>query len=302
MSNFSKKCPSCSKEIKYTTKGALTLSIKRNCRCKSCVMKERVKDPNDGLGAKKGKENTFFGKKHSPEAINKIKQTKLKNKDSHLYYTKEYKEKMSFQNSGSKNPMYGKSLKSIWLKKYGEEETLKRIEAKRKKVSKAMSGKNNPQYGKAAPKKSGNGWNGWYKKFFFRSLRELSYVIKYLEKENLKWVTGESLRIPYLNYKKQRRTYSPDFIIEEKLIVEIKPIKLHNSPDVVSKKNAMIEYCESRNMEYKIIDWELISVEELDSLVLNGDVTLTDRTKKKLEEYKNKCIKIKLPQENYAFT
>jgi hypothetical protein len=292
MSDFSKKCPSCEKEMKYTIKSSLMLSIKKNSRCKSCVMKERVNDPNDGLGAKKGKENSFFGKKHSSETINKIKETKLKNKDSHLYYTKEYKDKMSFKNSGDKNPMYGKSLQSLWLKKYGEQETLKRIEAKRKKVSKAMSGKNNPQYGKASPKKSGNGWNGWYKKFFFRSLRELSYIVNHLEKYNLRWVTGESLRIPYVNYKKEKRTYSPDFIIEDNLIIEIKPIKLHNTPDVVSKKNAMIKYCETKNMEYKIIDFELIPIEKLEDLISKGDVTLTDRTKKKLEEYKTRCIKI----------
>ncbi|MBR4316812.1 MAG: hypothetical protein IKP65_07630 [Alphaproteobacteria bacterium] len=41
----------------------------------------------------------------------------------------------------------------------------------KKKYSEKSKGKNNPMYGKPAPKGSGNGVSGWYKGWFFRSLR-----------------------------------------------------------------------------------------------------------------------------------
>ena len=32
-------------------------------------------------------------------------------------------------------------------------------------------------YGRFSPRGSGNGWSGWYKEWYFRSLLELSYMI-----------------------------------------------------------------------------------------------------------------------------
>jgi hypothetical protein len=47
------------------------------------------------------------------------------------------------------------------------------------------SGSKNKMYGKPSPQGSGNGWSGWYKGWYFRSLIELSYMVNVIEK---KWM------------------------------------------------------------------------------------------------------------------
>ena len=44
------------------------------------------------------------------------------------------------------------------------------------KISNASKGKNNPMYGKPSPQGSGNGWSGWYKGIYFRSLLYSSFM------------------------------------------------------------------------------------------------------------------------------
>lgn len=48
--------------------------------------------------------------------------------------------------AGKKNPMYGKSVYSVWLEKYGKEEADKRQKRYSKNMSKAKSGKFNSMY------------------------------------------------------------------------------------------------------------------------------------------------------------
>ena len=47
-------------------------------------------------------------------------------------------------------------------------------------MSASMSGEQNPMFGKQTPTGAGNGWSGWYKDWYFRSLGELSYVVNVL--------------------------------------------------------------------------------------------------------------------------
>ena len=58
--------------------------------------------------------------------------------------------------------------------------------AKEIKSKLGMFGPDNPQYGKPANYDSGAGWSGWYKNWYFRSIYELSFMINYIEKNNLK--------------------------------------------------------------------------------------------------------------------
>ena len=78
-------------------------------------------------------------------------------------------------------------------------------------------------YGKPSPQGSGNGWSGWYKGWYFRSLLELSYMILVIERFNISWSNGEKIKITYKNFSGINRNYFPDFLLNNKYIIEIKP-------------------------------------------------------------------------------
>jgi hypothetical protein len=91
---------------------------------------------------------------------------------------------------GKDNHFFGKSYEKIIIEKYGNEEGFKKIKEKKQNMNKRMSGINNPMYGKPSPEGSGNGWSGWYKGFYFRSLMELSFI-KLMIDNDIKIKSGE---------------------------------------------------------------------------------------------------------------
>ena len=144
-----RNCPNCKKLLLYTNKYARNNAEQKNCLCDSCK----------GL-----LKNGFKGKHHTEETKKKI----TLNKDWSSYRTTEFREKISKITKGRP----GKSIYKIWLEKYGKEEADARWNEFKKKQSVLNSGKNNNMYGKPSPNGSGNGWKGWYKDYFFRSLLE----------------------------------------------------------------------------------------------------------------------------------
>src|SRR5690606_32422416 len=145
----------------------------KGCLCKSCARKKNLKENPDLLKALRngflkhkeenpeynlGENNPFYGKKHSEESKRKI----VENRDQSALKTEEFREKMKKINNARPNPMKGSSVYEIWIKKYGLEVANKKWEEFKRKQSENNSGKNNPMFGKPAPKKSGNGWKGWY--------------------------------------------------------------------------------------------------------------------------------------------
>jgi hypothetical protein len=191
------------------------------------------------------------------------------------------------KNSGSNNKMFGRSIYDVWLEKYGKEIADEKLLNFKKMRSEKMSGKNNHMYGKPTPKKSGNGWTGWYKnKFYFRSLRELSYVVK-LDKLNLEWQSAEQgvFRIKYKNSEERERTYCPDFVVENKYIVEIKPKALHTSRLVQEKCRIGEKWCEQHNYVFKLKDQKILNFEQLVFLQERGVVEFSDRTKLKFAKF-----------------
>lgn len=80
MEEYKRICPKCGRDIIYKTKKILLKSIKLGKPCNSCVQKI----------SKSGKNNPMFGKKHSNESIEKIKEKrKLQS------FSKETRDKMS---------------------------------------------------------------------------------------------------------------------------------------------------------------------------------------------------------------
>jgi hypothetical protein len=264
---FFRNCPQCNKVLSYTNSNNRQRAEKDKVICRSCSTKNRNLS---------GENNPFYGKQHTKETKQKLSDISF----SHIY-TEEQKEQARTQLAKVSNsiPLY-----DIWLTKYGKEEADKRLTQFKTKQSKNNKGKNNHMFGKPAPQGSGNGWSGWYKNWYFRSLRELSYMINVIEKENLVWQTPDkNYKIPYIDYAGEPRTYFPDFIIGNKL-VEIKPLKLQNTPKVLAKKNAAEEFCQKQNMIYEIIDPPILSEEEVKNLYINGQIKFLDKYEQKFKE------------------
>lgn len=248
MPNFSRQCPNCIHITVHKTRSAYYSAIKNNSKCLNCKYKCRNND---------------------------------------CYRTLNFREKISkISKSNTNNWMTKLSVKEKLLEKYGPIDGKIRFEKYTEKQRINSSGKNNPMYGKPTPKKAGNGWSGWYNQQFFRSLRELSYIINVLEKYNLQWQSAENIRISYINYDGNERTYSPDYLVNNTKLVEIKPKRLHNTPLVKLKKEAAEKYCLENKLVYELIDIEIIDIETLRELVINNKVTLTEKTKEKLNKWK----------------
>lgn len=275
---YTRNCPECGKELSYTNKYNRNKADKKQSLCNKCCISKQNRS---------GQNNAFYGKKHSDATKQKILSTKKQNGTLNSM-TESKKENLRVKNSGSGNPMYGKRVYDIWIEKYGVEEAqLKEAERKRK-LSIASSGSNNPMYGKPSPKKAGNGWSGWYKNHYFRSLRELGFIVLYLESNKLDWSSAENIRIPYISYDGKHRTYSPDFLVGD-IIYEIKPKRLINSPLNILKRNAGEEYAKSHNLKYIIMDFDIIEFNKLKTLIDNNIVKLTDKTEIKYNEWCKKC-------------
>lgn len=152
----------------------------------------------------------------------------------------------------------GDGFYKTWKQRFGESAATDKIKKHKEKMSKATKGTNNPMFGKPSPQGSGNGWKGWYKGFYFRSLRELSYLLD-LDDSNIPWSSGEAHKfdVPYINYDGTQRTYRPDFFVNNEKLVEIKPKRLQKTPNIMAKTAAAIEKCKEWGLKYEITDYKI---------------------------------------------
>lgn len=295
--NYVRICPVCKIEINYTNYGSFTNATRLNYNCKKCGLENRNKNPEwkqniikssckrwsnieereKQSKRKKGKcngpNNPFFGEKHTSAAKKKIG---MANKN--FTKTKEFAEKISKTSKGTKNGMYGRSLFEIWVTKYGEKVAHQKMHDLCKKRSLNSSGYKNPMFGKPSPIGSGNGWSGWYKGWYFRSLHELAYMINVIEKNNYSWRNAEAkdLKIPY-QYEGKDKYYFADFLIEERILIEIKPKRLQGSKVVLAKKKAAENFCKNKGYQYEIIDPVKLSDSEIVDLYNNKVIKFIDK-------------------------
>ena len=106
---------------------------------------EGEKNPWYGI-SRFGKNNPFFGKKHSEETKKKIREKALGK-----LHSKETKKKMSISKIGEKNSMYGKHFvhsKETRAKLSESHKGKIHTDETRQKMSVALSGENHPMYGK----------------------------------------------------------------------------------------------------------------------------------------------------------
>lgn len=268
-------CPICNMDIKYKNRISFWKAKKINKPCIKCTRKEVANRPDEKIknserqkGKRTGSDNPFFNKKHSDETKDKIR-------------------KNSNPLVGKNNPMYGKNFYTIWVEKFGKEIADEKMISYKKKKSQSVSGHLNPMYGKPSPNGSGNGWSGWYKNWYFRSITELSYFVNVIERFNIKWATGETIKIPYVDYKGVMRNYYPDFILNDKYIIECKPEKLINSKSVKIKSDAAIKYCNERGLVYKIVSPYKLSINKLKEMYINGDIKFIEKYEEKVISFFN---------------
>jgi hypothetical protein len=271
---YTRQCPKCGNELSYKSKYNRNFAEKTNIICRSCSAKKRDNESNwkkyneeIQAGIRK---NPWEGRSHSEISKKKISKAHI----GKVLSTKT-KEKISKSTTGEKNGMYGRSFFDVWVEKYGEEEALLKREKWRQKISNATKGENNPMYGKPIPQKSGNGTSGWYKKFYFRSLHELKFILV-CERFELKIESAEHYKFHYENYDGNKRTYSPDFLVKEKYIVEVKPKKLMKTPLNKLKFNAANKFCDENNLKFKVVDFGIIEQYELDNLIKKNLVKLNE--------------------------
>ena len=264
-----RNCPVCDKELIYKRRCNYLSAVKKNQICLQC-------ENNRRKTAYAGEKNPFYGKTHTQETIDKIKSCP----QCHAHTKEDWFRKLrSEQCKGEKNPIWGTSDYEIWITKFGKEKADHLEQQRKDKLSKAMSGSTNPMYGKPSPQGAGNGWSGWYKGWFFRSLRELSYMVNVIEAQQLSWRTGETadLKIKYKDWEDNDRTYTADFLVEERLLIEVKPEKLKSSKTVRTKQDAAVLFCKERGWEYHLIDPPVLAEDEVKNLYLTKQIKFTKR-------------------------
>ena len=284
---FERKCPSCRKSIFHTIKKNRNRFQKQGRLCHICASVERSNRPEFKKKMSEygktlvGEKNPFYGKHHSEETKEKIRQ---KNKENvEIFRTKKFRKKMSNVTKGDKNPMFGRTFYDVWIEKYGREIADEKLKEYKLKKSNMSSGEKNPMYGKPAPKCSGGGWSGWYNKFYFRSLKELAYILK-LEDEKIPFVSGEKAcySIKYIDDCGNERTYRADFFVDGFKLIEIKPIKLQNKLNNQQKEKTATKYCKEKGWVYEIVDIEPVTMEKLEELISLNKLKLTYKWKRKL--------------------
>lgn len=272
---YKRTCPKCQKDIIYKSNSALWLGNHKNSSCKSCA----TSGVNNAMFGKTGSLNPFFGKRHTTELRDKFRKDR-----TGVKLSPEHAAKVIM--AGKKNIIQG-NVYIFWLNKYGKEEADRRLERTKKKHSKNNSGSGNPMYNKPSPQGSGNGWSGWYKEWFFRSLRELKFVVE-LDKQNIEWQSAENqkYKVEYVDPMGKQRNYFPDFIVGKR-IIECKPRKLWETPLVKAKSKAAKEKFELQNLLFELVDPGKFDENDFKKLVENGIVSLTQKYKQKYNENYN---------------
>lgn len=231
--------------------------------CKHCSATIRIREYNKNQTGKTWEEL------HGKEAAEKMKVSASERLSKRRKSGDLQNATWSITNKSNK----GKTFEEI----YGEE----RAAEMKEKLSEKFSGENNPMFGRPSPKGSGNGWSGWYKNFYFRSLLELSFIYK---TDGVK--SAESIKIPYIDFDGTARTYHPDFICGNTLI-EIKPKKLLGAATNKLKFEAGKKFCEENNFQFKILtedDIEKLSDEEIQQLHDSHSIKFIERYEKLYKE------------------
>jgi len=252
-------CPDCLKEIKYSSHNECNSAKVKNSVCRSCSSKRSMGNPE-----------------YKQKILNVLRNSPItqKQRDS----ARENLAKVT-----NTRPIF-----EIWKEKYSPEEVERKIQEFKDKQSFNNSGSKNKMYGKPSPQGSGNGWKGHYKGTFFRSLRELSMLVHF-EENNVLWVTGESkkYKILYIDPLGKERNYFPDFITDTE-IIECKPKRLWDSPNIKCKTLAAKIFAESIGLVFTLVDPPIINYIKIVEMLTSGIIVCSKKYEEKIKAWKEK--------------
>lgn len=183
--------------------------------------------------SKAGRRNSSYGKTFSEERKANIGAALRGRKIVPYERTPEIKSKIS------------ESLKQYYARHEVSEET-------RLKLSQAWKD------GKYENANMGRGYSGFFysiknnRKFFFRSLLELCYLIKIENDENVKFYCVEPFQIQLPD----NHHYTPDIFLNGEILIELKPKKhlLYENKDRWNLEiSSAKEYCNNHNLTFKVI-------------------------------------------------
>lgn len=129
-------------------------------------------------------------------------------------------------------------------------------------------------------------FKGWYKGWFFRSLKELSYVLL-CEKNGLKWRTAETdeFAVYYTDLYGRKKKHWADLFVDEHIIVEVKPSKHQKGKLVQLKAQAMKKFCDEKGYTYMMVSPRKVAKAELETLIKKGMITFTEESEEKITQY-----------------
>ena len=132
-------------------------------------------------------------------------------------------------------------------------------------------------------------FRGWYKGWYFRSLKELSLAVKW-DEEGVKWTTAETDKysVFYTDLYGKRKKHYADFFVDDHIIVECKPRKKHNQKTVQLKATAMKQFCDANGYEYQMLSPRRMDKRKLKKLIDAGIVVIEEHLRLKFEAYMNR--------------
>jgi len=225
-SKLCKKCSNTSvhKNKIVTPETRLKLSISHTGKVASIETRLKLSEQ------RQGDKNGFYGRKHTESAKNKISKHSALLSESGYFQSQDFRHKVSigtikgFDRKERDTGIRQKSVYDIWVDKYGADIANDKDADRKAKWRKSSAGENNPMYGKIAPIGSGNGWSGWYRGIYFRSLLELSYLI-YMMDHDILFESGECVQ-HRIKYDDNKNYYCDYYLVLQEQYIEIKPSAL----------------------------------------------------------------------------
>lgn len=232
-------CVICNREFQKKNKETKTCS-------RSCANKLAYKNGRKVVRKTTSNYEEWVAKYGQEEADNRLllyKENMSKSiKAADMTYQKQVSS-LIFKRNNEKNK--GKTLEEI----YGDDKALEI----RQKLSDSRKGEKNPSFGKI--RNGGKSVKGYYKERFFRSLLELSFM-KHLENSGLclSDVEYECFKIPWVDEKGEKRTYTIDFYVKsQKIAYEVKQSWALKNREVLLKAEFANRFFENIGIKFMIV-------------------------------------------------